>query len=171
MGFPVPGVKIFPSRPPATEDTFRSGIPLQGSEDQARAIILYTPDLQIIGSIDNTNSDAETVWSRSVTTGFTFRVETSISVSVSAEVNVEFVKAGLTVTSSLTFSSEWSKSVTDTMQFSVPAKARVFTYQGYIWSEILTFDTHSQQYGWSNEGPARCLTNVLATSRDPLPIT
>lgn len=169
MAFPGPGLKIFDTKPPASEDTFRHSIPVHAEENMASAAVLYTPDLQILGSIDNTASDAETMWSRSVTTGFTFTAEVSISVSTSLEVNVEFVKAGVTVTSTLTLSSQWSREVTETMQFSVPGRKMVFFYQGFIWSDILNFDPNTQQYTWK-DADARCLTNVLATRDTPIPV-
>ncbi|SHG95968.1 hypothetical protein [Streptoalloteichus hindustanus] len=168
MGFPTKQVEILTSRPTIVDsDVFDKGIPLPGTESQMRAIILYAPTLQIIGSLDNTNSDAETAWSRSVTVGFTFSTSETLSVSTSLEADAVFVKGSVTVTTTLTFSQEWSKSVTETMVFSVPAGKKTFMYQGYIWSEIAVYQ--NQQYSWAGER-ARCLTNVLATTREPLPV-
>ncbi|SHG95909.1 hypothetical protein [Streptoalloteichus hindustanus] len=168
MGFPTKQVEILTSRPTVlNSEVFDKGLPLPATEQKMSAVILYAPTLQIIGSLDNTNSDAATSWSRSVTTGFTFSTSVTIGVSTTAEVTVEFVKGSVTVSSSLTFSSQWSKSVTETMMFSVPAGKKTFMYQGYIWSEVLDYE--NQQYSWAGER-ARCLTNVLVTTKSPLPV-
>jgi hypothetical protein len=168
MGFTVDKkLEIFKVRPELSKHSFDSGIPLQATAERMESIILYTPDMQSIGAIDNTASDATTTYAKSVTTGFTFGVSTTISVETSLEATVEFVKVGLKVTSSITISSQWSTSVTETMQFFVPAGKMAFTYQGYIWSEIMVY--RQGNYTWSTEaGRARCLTNILATSRVPL---
>ncbi|WP_116248381.1 hypothetical protein [Nocardiopsis sp. FIRDI 009] len=166
MPFPVKKkIEVFDKRPQLDKESFNKGIPLQATAEQMRAIILYAPTLQLVGSIDNTNSDADTTWSRSVTTGFTFTQSLTIGVETALEVNVEFVKASMKISTSMTFSSQWARSVTETMQFSVPAGKKTFMYQGYIWSEIAIYE--NSEYKWSNE-VARCLSNVMATSREPL---
>ena len=42
--------------------------------------MLYAPNLQNVGSIDNTNSDTTTDYSKSVTSGFTFSTSQALSV-------------------------------------------------------------------------------------------
>ena len=163
-----PKVTIFPSRPPAVKDTFDQSIPIKSTTTELEVIVLYSPDLQIIGSIDNTASATTTTYSQAVTQGFTFTASQSLSVAASLEANFEVVKAGVTVTAEISFTEEWSKSSTISMSFEVPAGKKAFNYQGYIIAEILSYDTSSNTFSYKG-GSARCLTNVLTSRDTPIP--
>lgn len=167
---PIPpgstGVQIFGSMPPANNATFEASVPVTATTGQLQAIVLYAPDLQNIGSIDNTTSAAETTYSQSVTSGFTFSTTQTLTVQATAEVTIEVIKASLTVGFSISFTEQWSESQTTTISFTVPAGKRAFTYQGYLLSAILTYDASSGIYSYGEFG--RFVTSILATTTDPL---
>ena len=164
---PAPAkLKIFDALPPADADTFRQSLPTLSTTNNLQAIVLYAPDLQNVGSIDNTTSAATTTYSQSVTSGFTFSTTQTFSAQMSVEASVEVVKASLTVGFSLSFTEQWSSSKTTTIQFSVPPGKLAFTYQGYLLSALLQYDASSGKYSYLSS--ARFLTDVLATSEAPL---
>jgi hypothetical protein len=164
---PRPGqLTIFDKLPPANRDTFSKSLPTTATADRLQAITLYAPDLQSIGSIDNTTSDATSSYSQSVTSGFTFSTTQTFSSQLSAEVSIEIVKAGLTLGFSLSFTETWDKSTTTTMEFSLPPGKKAFTYQGYMFAAIINFDAQTGEYSYLST--ARCMTPVLATSHVPL---
>ena len=74
LGIPVKDTKveIYDHRPPADETTFRKSLPLSADSDKAQVVVLFSPDLQNIGSIDNTHSMATSTYAKSVSTGFSF---------------------------------------------------------------------------------------------------
>lgn len=160
-------LKIFDKRPPAVKDTFARSLLKKAKTDELEAVVLYAPDLQIIGSIDNTKSSTTTTYSNSVTVGFTFSATQSLSITGSIEASIEVVKVGLSITLNLSFTEQWSKSDTVTMTFQVPPGKKAFNYQGYIMAETIVFDPNKDTYSYKGE-VARCLTNVLTSSEIPL---
>lgn len=164
---PGPGkLKIFDTLPPADADTFKQSLPSLSTTNALKVIVLYAPDLQNIGSIDNTSSEATTTYSQSVTTGFTFSTTQTFSAQLALEASIEVVKATLTVGFSLSFTEEWSSSKTTAIGFSVPPGQLAFTYQGYLLSAVLQYDASSGKYSYLSS--ARFLTDVLATTKEPL---
>ena len=163
---PSTKVKIFDARPPADADTFKQSLPKIATENELQVIVLYAPNLQNVGCIDNTNSDTTTDYSKSVTSGFTFSTTQTLSVEASFEASAEVVKAGLTVGFSISFTEQWSKETTETMSFSVPPGKKAFTYQGYLMAQILSFDADTGRYTYKDT--ARFVTNILASSPVPL---
>lgn len=167
MTFPPPTtqIKIYDARPPATKDTWEHGIPL-GAGATNRHLILFAPTFQTLCGLDNTGSEADSTYQRSVTTGFTFTESVSLGIETTIEADVEFVKFSVTLSTTLSFSSEWSRAVTETVNVSVPAGKVAFLHQGYILSRVLAFD--GTNYTWEPE-TARCLTNSVKTTTEPLP--
>jgi hypothetical protein len=164
---PKPGkLTIFDKLPPASNDTFRKSLPTVATADRLQAITLYAPDLEAIGSLDNTASQATSTWSQSVTSGFTFSTTQTFSAQLSEEVSIEIVKAGLTIGFSLSFTETWQKSTTTTLGFSVPPGQKAFTYQGYLLAAIINYDPEKDTYSYLSS--ARCMTEVLVTSDVPL---
>jgi hypothetical protein len=164
---PGPGkLKIFDSLPPADLDTFRQSLPTLSTTNYLQAIVLFAPELQNVGSIDNTTSAATTTYSQSVTSGFTFSTTQTFSAQLAVEASIEVVKASLTVGFSLSFTEQWSTSKTTTFQFSVPPGKRAFTYQGYLLTALLQYDASSGKCSYLSS--ARFLTDVLASSDAPL---
>jgi hypothetical protein len=166
FGPPDTSIKIYPSQPPANEDSWQHGIPL-GAGATNRHLIMFEPTFQTLCGIDNTGSAAAATYSRSVTTGFTYTESVSIGIETAVEVSVEFVKVSVKLSTTLSFSSQWSKSVTESVDFTVPAGQRAFLHQGTIVSRVLAYDGNS--YQWEPE-TARCLTNSVTTTSDPLPV-
>lgn len=166
FGPPDNEIKIFDTQPPATEDTWNHGIPL-GAGTTNRHLILFQPTFQTLCGIDNTSSEAATTYARSVTVGFTFTETLSIGIETAIEASVEFIKVSVKMSTTLSFSSQWSKSVTETVNFTVGAGKRAFLHQGTISSRVLAFDGTTFQY---ESDTARCLTNAVTTTKDPLPV-
>jgi hypothetical protein len=126
-------------------------------------IVLYSPDLDNIGCIDNTNSDASSTYSISLTKGFTFTTSQSFSLELSFEASAEIVKAGIKIGFNLTFTEQWSTSTTETIQFSVPSGKQAFTYQGYLLSAILRYNPADNTYKYTEYGKLK--TNIVTTTR------
>ena len=158
---------IFPTPPPADHNTFSKGIPAIGTNDRALALILYSPNLQLGASMDNSNSDAQSAYTVSVTTGFTFTSSESISITEKVGVKVEIVTAEISTTFALSFSEQWSKSRTVSMTFTCPPGKKAFVYQGTLVSRQLMLDTGTGKYNWVS-APASALTELLLTSRLPV---
>jgi hypothetical protein len=169
LGIPVKKTKveIFDHLPPADADTFQKSLPTSSTTNELDVIVLYAPNLQNVGCIDNTKSATTTSYSQSLTSGFTFSSSQTFSAEASFEASVEVVKAGFKMGFSITFTEQWSKSRTETMSFEVPGGKKAFTYQGYLLARILRYDASSGTYAYENE-TARFVTNILSTSENPL---
>lgn len=159
-------VTIFPQRPPETKETFLASLPTKTTTKEAQVIVLYAPNLENIGCIDNSNSAASTSYSKSVTSGFTFTTAQTLTVEANFEASTEVFKCGLTLGISLTFTEEWSTSTTETMTFEVPPGKKAFTYQGYLIAQLLIYDPASDRYSYGKA--ARLMTDALFTSDKPL---
>lgn len=66
----VSKIEVFDSLPPANMDTFINSLPCETETEHADVWVFYSSDLQKEGFIDNTLSDAETTYSKSLTSGF-----------------------------------------------------------------------------------------------------
>jgi hypothetical protein len=163
----VSKVTIFNSLPPATADTFRQSLPKKSTTNFLDVIVLYAPNLQNVGSIDNTNSATTTTYSSSVTSGFTLSTSQTISAEAYFEASAEVVKAGFKIGLSIAFTEQWSSSQTTEFSFSVPGGKKAFTYQGYLMSRVLRFDAATGNYNYQPE-VGRFVTNILSTSDVPL---
>lgn len=159
-------VEIFTARPAPTEDTFLKSLPKVATQEKLQAIVLYAPNLQLIGSIDNTNSDVTTTYEKSLTSGFTFSMSQQLSVEANFDAGIVLAKGGVKIGLTFTFTEEWSSSTTESMSFSVPAGKKAFTYQGYLMAQILEYDARTDTYSYKET--ARLLSNILATSATPL---
>ncbi|MCI5208139.1 MAG: hypothetical protein D3910_04980 [Candidatus Electrothrix sp. ATG2] len=170
MPFPPPPsheLKIFDSLPPTTEETFNAGIPAVDTEQEDCAIILYSPNLQIIASLDNTNSEVTSTYETSVTHGFTFSTTQSLSITEEFGVNIEVVTEKTSITFALSFTEQWNTSTTKSMTFSCPPGKMAFVYQGTLVSRILSLNSETGQYSWK-AAAGKALTQVLVTSEKPI---
>lgn len=169
MPFPPPKTKlqIFTTEPPADQATFASGLSATDTRQSLLAIILFSPNLQLIASLDNTNSGAETSYSTSVSTGFTFTASQSISITEEVGVNIEIVTEKTSVTFALSFSESWNTTTTTTNTFTCPAGQKVFLYQGTLMSKVLQFNASDGSYAWTGAA-GRGLTQILLTSSTPV---
>src|SRR5262245_31637500 len=86
---PVPQyqVKIFSALPPNSQDTFDNSLQVTSTDPNPIAAVLYAPDLQNIGCLDNTASGVESSWGKTVTTGFSLATTVTFSIELQAEVN------------------------------------------------------------------------------------
>jgi hypothetical protein len=163
---PKPQLTVFPSLPPGNTDTFQKSLPVKATKGEATVLVLYAPDLQEIGSVDNRKGKGTATYSKSVTRGFTFTASQTVTTDASFEVNILVVKATFSVGFSLTFTEEWSTETTETISLEVPAGEVSFLYQGVLMASVLVFDANSNSYTYLEQ--ARCLTPILVTSETPL---
>lgn len=169
FAIPIPktNVTIFPSLPKANEDTFYKSLPKIATSQYTDVIVLYSPNLQNVGAIDNIHSSTTTTYQQSVTSGFTFSAAQTFSAEAYFEASVEVIKAGAKIGFSFTFTEQWSKTQTQSFSFSVPGGKKAFTYQGYVLSKILRYDAAHNTFTYQKE-TAQFLSNLLTTSEEPL---
>ncbi|EPX82293.1 hypothetical protein [Salipiger mucosus] len=170
MGFGPPSgheLKIFDTVPPATDSTFKAGVPSTATQQEALSIILFSPNLQLIASLDNTGSKVTSSYTTSVTTGFTFSSTQSLSITEEIGVNIEIVTEKTSITFALSFTEQWSKSTTQSMTFSCPPGELAYVYQGTLMSRVLELDAESAEYKWYTP-TSRALTQVLVTKDTPI---
>jgi len=169
---PIPvkgGFQVLESAPALSESTFNKGIPATSSAKEVLAIVIYSPNLQILISMDNSNSDADCTYESAVTTGFTFSASQSISITTEVGVQLEILSASVSTTFALSFTEEWSTSTTKTMSFTCPAGKSAFVYQGTLLARVMKFDPSSNTYSWYS-AESKALSQVLVTARVPIGI-
>lgn len=159
-------VEIYDQRPPADGTTFRKSLPLVATSQKAQVIVLFAPDLQNIGSIDNTRSKATSSYAKSVTTGFTFSSTQELSIGAEFEAGIVLVKGKVTVGFSISFTEQYSKETSETINFTVPPGELAFTYQGTLQSQVLEYDPGTDQYTYQAE--SRFLSPIIATTAEPI---
>jgi hypothetical protein len=165
---PATGLTIFESDPgPATGVVFNQGIPAANTDAESLAIVLFSPNLQLIASLDNTQSEVTSTYGTSVTTGFTFSATQSLSITEEVGVNVEIVTEKTSVTFALSFTEQWTTTETKTMSFACPPGKKAFVYQGTLMSKLMKFSAETAQYSWAS-APTKALTEVLVTSAVPI---
>jgi hypothetical protein len=170
MPIPPPprGVTIFPTDPGApTQTIFEQGIPAASTDVALLAIVLFSPNLQLIASLDNTNSDATSTYSTSVSHGFTFSTTQSLSITAEVGINIEIVTAKVSTTFALSFTESWTTTQTRTILFSCPPGKKAFVYQGTLMSKLMKLDDETAQYSWIT-GATKALTEVLVTTNTPI---
>jgi hypothetical protein len=167
FGPPSQALQIFDTVPTPSQTTFNSGVPSTSTQQEELSIILYSPNLQIIASLDNTNSQVTSSYTTEVTTGFTFSSTQSLSITEELGINIEIVTEKTSVTFALSFTEEWTSSTTKSMTFSCPPGQKAFVYQGTLMSQVLKFDPATATYSWTGS-PAKALTQVLLTSSTPI---
>ena len=158
---------IVPEQPEANEETFEAGIPLAGTEQKSRSLILFSPNYQLIASLDNQNSQVTSGCGASFTRGFSQSTGQTIGISQSVGVGIKVFSAELTTEWSMSFTEEWNESITKQMNFSCPGRERAFVYQGTLVYRILEFDATSGEFSWEDDA-ARALTETLLTTKDPI---
>lgn len=170
MPFPPPtqtALQIFDTQPAADQTTFQAGIPSTNKQQDSLAIILFSPNFQIIASLDNRNSQVTSSYTVEVNTGFSFSATQSISITSEVGINIDVVTASVSTTFALSFTEEWTTSTTKSMTFSCPPGETAFVYQGTLMYRVLMFDAETAQYSWSGGG-AKGLTQILLTSSTPI---
>ncbi len=159
-------VKVYDTLPPANMDTFICSLPLITDTEYADVMVFYSSDLQKVGFIDNTLSDAETTYSKSLTSGFMTQSTVGIAAEVNFEINAEVIKAGVKVGFSVSMTDQWSKSQTETVSFKIPAQQKAFLYQVTILCARLRLNAKTGKYSYVEYG--KFLTDAYKTSEKPL---
>jgi hypothetical protein len=160
-------LEIFHTLPHPNEKTFYSGLPVLSKNEFAEVLILYAPNLESIGSIDNSTSKATTEYSKTVTSGFTFEMSQKIGVGAEFEAGIVLAKGKVTMNLELSFTEQWNESTSETSAFSVEAGEKCFMYQGYLLTRKLRYYPETNTYDYVNmEG--RFLTDILKTSEEPI---
>jgi len=158
--------KVFNELPPASEEAFESGLPLESTVAQLSSIVLYSADLASLGCLTNTSSSASSSYSIATTSGFTYEMTQKIGSEVSMEAGVIFAKASVKISLELSFTEQWNRSQTETITFEVPAGQQAFIYKGILRSRIITFDPQTNAYTWGATGTF--YTNNIVSSKVPL---
>jgi hypothetical protein len=169
MGIPPKDTSliIYEKEPPESADTFQHALPVTQLSNYLDRLVLFAPDLQLIGSVDNSNSAVATTYAKSVTTGFTFSSSQTLGIKVAAEAGVVFAKASFEFSFSISFTEQYSTSSTETVSFGVPAGQKAFLYQGTLRSRILRYDPAKDSYRYQEE--ASFLTTIFDTLKEPIP--
>lgn len=157
---------VYDSLPSANEETFRHGYQFYADEEYLYAIIFYRADLDLIGIMDNTQSDVQTTYTTSITSGFTNTISTGITQEYSCEINANVVKAGIKVGFNVTMSEQWNESTTESISYSVPGGKKAYLYQGYMHNDILRMSAKTGKFEYVDAG--RFLTNFVMTSQEAL---
>ena len=162
-------LKVFDTLPPACHDTFLHGLPVMCvSSEYLDTIILHTSDIQLLYSMDNSESAASSTFEKSVTEGFTFSAQQTLSSELSFEAGCDIVKAGFKMSVSVSFTEQWNKTVTETVSFTVPGGETAFAYQAYICTSILRYTPSDNSYRYVDN--AKFLTPSLKTAKAPVDI-
>ncbi len=164
---PVPSkIEVFSKLPTPSAEVFNAGIPLDNAAESLSSIILYQPDLENIGCLDNAASAASSTYSLSVTSGFTFTSTQSIGAEFLAEVNVIVAKSSLKLTMNLQFSEQWNESKTETISCTVGGGKIAYLYRGTLCSRFLTYNPKERSYTYGKAG--RFSSNNVLTSDTPI---
>ena len=170
MPIPPPsyGLTIFEGDPGApTEQVFNQGIPSTNTDKDSLSIVLFSPNLQLIQSLDNSQSDATSTYSTSISRGFSFSTSQQISISTKVGVSIEIVTVEQTITFALSFTEQWTETKTLTYSFSCPPGKKAFVYQGTLVSKLMAFDAENGKYSWMS-APSTALTDLVVTTRSPI---
>ena len=159
-------VKVYDFLPAADMETFINSLPCITDTEYAEVMVFYSSDLQKVGFIDNTLSETETTYSKSLTSGFMTQTTVGISAEVNFEINATVCKAGAKFGFNVSLTDQWSKSQTETISFRVPAGERAFLYQVTILCARLRLDTKTGKYSYIEYG--KFLTDAYKTSEKPL---
>jgi hypothetical protein len=159
-------VEVYDKLPPANEDTFINSLPCLSETDHAEVIVFYNSDIQKKGFLDNTNSSADTKYSKSISSGFQISTSLSFSYETNFEINAEVVKAGCKFGYNVSLTTQWSTEQTNSIEFSVPAGKKAFLYQVTVLCAKLRLDSKTGKYSYVEYG--KFLTDAYKTSDKPL---
>lgn len=163
-----PEVKVFDEFPIACEETFNYSLLLESKDKLMAALVLYTPDIENIGILDNADSSATSQYSKTITSGFTFSIAEKIGADISCEIGCEFAKMGVTLSMEMSMTEQWNESQSETISFTVPGGQRAYLYQYYVHAAILYYDLETFKFYYGPSG--RFLTNEVRTSKTSLTI-
>ncbi|ERK16401.1 hypothetical protein L579_4311 [Pantoea sp. AS-PWVM4] len=160
-------VTIFTKLPPANRDTYEQSLPIDEDEDGADVIVLYSPDLQTVCSLNNTKSDVTSSYAKSVMTGFTFSSTQEMSATASFEAGIVFAKGSFEVGFSLSFTEEYTKQTTETISYECPPGKIAYIYQGSLLAAKLQYNGDDQTFRYLST-KAKFLTDIFTTTGEPI---
>ena len=158
---PVPESKVtvYDDLPPANSDTFIHSLPLEQTEnDIIPVMVLFGPDLQDVGFIDNTDSKSTVTYSVSIISGFSASFGTKLAAGI--------VKSEISVNIEVSFTEQWNESHTETVSYSVPGGAKAYLYQGYFKCAVLKYNARTMEYLY--EDTCTFNSNVIKTTENPI---
>lgn len=155
-------ITVFDSLPEPSKDVFSKAVPLESKGDIMSALVLYSPDLENIGMFDNSDSDATSQYSKTVTSGFMFSTSEKIGSNVSCEIGCQFAKVGVSINMEMSMTEQWNETQSETISFNVPGRQKAYLYQCYIHAAVLHYDLNTFKFYYETSG--RFLTNVVKTS-------
>ena len=159
-------VEVFDRRPPADINTFIKSLPCENDANHADVMVFYSADVQKVGFIDNTQSEAETEYSKSITSGFMTESAVALSTEINFEMDAQVVKAGVKFGFNTSLTNQWSKSQTETIIIRVPARKKAFLYQVTLLCAKLRLDNRTGKYSYIEYG--KFLTDAYKTTNEPL---
>ena len=161
-------VTVHTNQPPANEETFKTGMPLAGVGDYADTMIFFCPDFENVGYIDNLESSVKTTYSRSVTVGFENTAGISISAEISMEMDFVVAKYGVKMGVSMSLTSAWNQSQTETLTFEVGPGEEAYLYQGKLRSIILRYNPANNMFEYINSSLNSFHSDAVKTTREPI---
>ncbi len=160
-------VTVYDSLPEPSRDVYIHSLPLQQTNnDYLNAIVFYEPDLEGIGCMDNTGSDAQAQYSKTITSGFSFTLSEKICVGAKFCADVLLAKAEFNINLEISFTEQWNSTQSETISFTVPKNSKAYLYRGNLSCALMKYDIKKQTYSYTEKG--RFLTNVIKTSPEPI---
>ncbi len=169
MDIPVPDsqVTVYDDLPPANSDTFIHSLPLEQTEnDVIPVMVLYGPDLQDVGFIDNTESKSSVSYSVSITSGFSSSFGTKLATGIKMTADAGIVKSEVSVNIEVSFTAQWNESHTETVTYNVPGGAKAYLYQGYFKCAVLKYNAKTMEYLYDETCTFN--SNVIKTTEKPI---
>ncbi len=161
-------VKIFDKRPEANLETFVNSVPVLSETESADVLVMFAPSLELIGTMDNSGSQATSQLSVKVSRGFTFTMEQSLTLGASLKGVAKWenpfelgIEIALNLSLTLSFTESWNTTQEKAISFTCPPGVKTFVYQGVLQTQILRFDAKTGTYSYKDS--ARVLTEAIAT--------
>lgn len=158
--------EVFDILPPATMDTFLKSVPCESNTEHADVMVFYSADVQKVGFLDNTGSEASATYTKSLTSGFVTQSTVSFSTEINFEISAEVVKMGAKFGFNTSLTDQWSESQTETISFQVPAGKKAFLYQVTLQCARLRLDSKTGKYSYVEYG--KFITDAYKTTNEPL---
>lgn len=133
-------VQVYDKKPSPSAEVFDVSLPVDVKSDCSDVLVFYNSDIELIAELDNSDSDASTSYSRSITEGFSASVGVGLSFEMGWEISAKIVKTNVKFGINISFTAEWSNSRTETIKIDVPAHKRAYLYQAVIKCQKMRLD-------------------------------
>lgn len=161
-------IVVYEKLPTPDHSVFKSGLPVMSTGNHVDSMIFYCPEFESLGYIDNLESEVDTTYSKSVTVGFETSSEVSISLETSMEMDLTIIKYGFKMGISMSMTSSYNESQTESISFTVPGKKEAYLYQGRIETIVLRYDPEKITYQYINDTKNVFHTNSVKTTTSPI---